>query len=265
MHRVSDPILTLAVASVLWMGVQSARADGPLSPYYVTRSGSITVYQDSNPTWSFNPGSGGENAIAVADTVRTMGQDSRFAGAEYTLAGAFTGATYAFSPASGLFLDGTTDGLYNYSLDYRTATVYRFDRNWANPQSLFSIPGGTLHDYIGITYDPTNNSFWVSGHVLSTVANYDMQGGLLSSFGTGHSYNAGLAFDQADGTLWLVNGTASPLMEQYSTTGNLLDTAPMLNTSTVYGGEIVPIPAPGAGLLAVMGLGLIGWARRRLA
>jgi hypothetical protein len=207
-----------------------------------------------------------ESPIAVIDTVRTSNQAYQGygprQGAEYTLAGVLTGATY---PGYWEHYDGTTDGTYNYSVDYY-GNVSRFSRDWTNPVSMFATSWGVYST--GITYDPTNNSLWFSHYGGSTVENRSMTGALLSSFSTVLSPTF-LAMDHADGTLWTASRYGNALY-QYSRNGELLSSQIYLDSDNdeifggmFFGGEFAftPVPAPSALVLGVCGL---AYAAKRL-
>jgi hypothetical protein len=97
----------------------------------------------------------GESAVAVAQDIRTIGEEGGFQGSQYTLAGADTGTRYANPVAGSLLYDGTSDGANTYSIDYVSHTVYRMSSSWTGPAALFTAGGA--NGYLGITYDPTNN------------------------------------------------------------------------------------------------------------
>jgi hypothetical protein len=89
----------------------------------------------------------------VSGDVRTLsaypfpGADT---GAQYDLALTPTGTTYTNTFGSEL-LDGTTDGTYNYAVQWSTSSVVRFDADWTNGQiACFSTARGVLL----ITYVP---------------------------------------------------------------------------------------------------------------
>jgi len=267
--------MRITVFSLAVLGV--AFAVGPVptyaditSEYYFTNIGgdlhqNVVVAQGTSVirAWPFSQ-LNHEWAIAVNDTVRTMGYGSGILGAEYRLGGTPTGATYSHNLPEREFFDGTTDGQFNYAWDYRGGAAYRFDLDWANPQMLFNLPT-ERYDRLGITYDPWNDSLWISGWKdLDVVENRSMDGELLSSFTVGHTYSGALALDYADGTLWLYDWNISGRFEQWSRDGNLLDTLTLSGVWMPHGGEF-RIPAPGAALLAVLGLSLVGWVKRRKA
>lgn len=216
-------------------------------------------------------------AIAVQDTVNTMIiNDYSYPngrGKQYTLDGDFTGVTYSHPGffEYGSFFDGATDGEYNYTISNDFGpNIYRFDLNWANPEQLFYVGNTGGGNYkLGITYDNTNNSLWVSSFAGGDIIeNWSMDGVLLSSFSTGHNLNAALALDYADQTLWVRDrNSASALFEQYSKSGELLDTVDFGNLGNTLGGEFAfqsaPVPEPATMILFGTGLAVLVGSRIR--
>ncbi len=262
--------ILVAVLALVLCGTSIAVA-GPVSEYYLTAGQwqRIHVVQGSNVNRTWGQVSGEEEyAIAVLATVRTLGIRHSDQGAEYTLDGTPTGTTYTQPVVGARFFDGTTDGTSNYAWDFDNGTAYRFDLNWANPVQLFTLGTGSGR-MLGITYDPTNDSLWLSGwegSVGNVVENRAMNGTLLSSFTLAHDQNVALALDPADGTLWLHDRntlhSAVLVFEQYSKAGLLLNsqTYPSLSRENILGGEF-RVPEPGTVLL--LGLGGLALLRRR--
>ena len=248
---------------LLALGLAAETQAGMISRLYVSSGNGIHVLQGSSILNSWSAPGGSENPIAVNTTVRTMGSVSFAAtGREYTLSGTQTGTTYTHTFGGAQFNDGTTDGTYIYAVDFNTGIVRRFDSNWANPVSLFDAGG--VSEFLGITYDTSNNSLWLSGWNNNFVRNFSMTGSLLSSFSTGHTQNAALALDPADGTLWLRNRTVANRFEQYSKTGTLLniqDYPGLLGASTL--GAEFAVPEPASLSLTLVGLTVLGLATLR--
>jgi hypothetical protein len=208
---------------------------------------------------SWNQQHPGEYAVAVASHVRTLGSP----GAEYTLAGNYTGNDFPYPDVGAAFWDGATDGTHNYSVDYEVGGgVYQFDADWTNPVLLFSVPQG----YLGITYDATNDSLWLSRFSGNTVANYSLSGSLLSSFVTPFDRISSLALDPADNTLWMGSQGTQGTFYQYSKAGVQLDTAfyPGLQSQNTLGGEFRVVPEASARALFACGvITLVSFRRER--
>lgn len=254
-----------ALAAVaLALGVTTAQA-GPLSKLYLTyteSTGYAGVAMVQGNTISSFPLAYGqyEIPIAVDGDVRTTGyRVVDPAGGQYSLSGTPSGVTY-MNPGFDAY-DSTTDGGYNYVVDYTNGDVLRTDRDYQNPTTLFNVGDG----HLGITYDPSNNSLWISGwYANQAVTNYSMTGSVLSSFDTGHSYIGALALDHADNTLWIVNDINYSLV-QYSKGGSLLSSGP--NVGYTLGGEFDlgsanGVPEPSALLLVSSALLLLAQRRR---
>jgi hypothetical protein len=256
-HRLS---LLLAI-----FGVCLPLFGGPTSTYYLPAG-------DSNTNWiiqgdtaqSFSQHIGGENAIAVSGgQVRTLGLS--LGGSLYDLSFAYLGTDYTSGDLN--FLDGTSDGTYNYSVGFLTGRVYRTNLDWSNPTELFDTGLGRGNS-LGITYDPVNDSLWVSAWNSTNVYDFTLAGGLVSSFDAGHVSITSLAMDRADHTLWLGNAHNFGTFQQFSTTGTLLQTQFYENMAqqNTLGGEFVDgdVPEPASGLLLGCALaGLVMLRRRR--
>lgn len=197
--------------------------------------------------------------MAVDTTIRTTGNFVDQSGAQYSLGGTASGTTYA-NPGSGTFAiwDGTTDTSHNYTVTTACDTcggsqsaVIRTDLDWSNPVVLFTAGTGGGYDSLGITYDATNNSLWVSNwNAGSRITDYAMNGSVLSSFDAGFIDIGGLALDSTDGTLWATQNGSSAL-SQYSKSGTLLQSGTIagLTANTLWAGEFgqdAPPPPSGA-------------------
>ena len=273
--HLNTPPLLFAVAAML-VAFSSARAAGPVSVYYLTagQEGKLLGVQGSTVVFDIPMSAAGDQfPIAVNSTVRTLGWRTGFTGAEYTLAGVPTGTTYPFPAGSfGDFYDGATNGTANFAWDFNNGAAYRFSATWTAPGLLFTLGTGAGR-ILGITYDGSNNSLWLSGWdgtIGTKIGNYTLGGTLLSSFTVAHDENAALALDPADGTLWVSNRNTlftSLTLEQYTRTGTLLGSqvfAGAQATENVLGGEFRIVPEPGSAGLLSLGALLLA-ARRRKA
>jgi len=203
--------IVLGVVGIL---TSRAAAAGPISTLYFT-SGSgagrlgLTAIEGPNVIWpGFTIFSGSHSALAVNGSVRTLGLSSPYVGNEYFLNLFPTGqSSYPFPAALGSdsVYDGTTDGTFNYAWNLTRGAAYKFNLDWTGATLLFTL-GNASGNRLGITYDASNNSLWLSGYdgaVGTLISNYSLNGALLSSFNIDHDQNGFLALDPADGTLWL--------------------------------------------------------------
>src|SRR5437016_1857914 len=161
---------TLAIAG-------GAFANGPTSKLYLTAGANNMswVVQGPSVVNSWTQHNGNEYPIAVVLSVRTLGDSTGTNGAEYTLGGSFTGTNYPFPFTAGVNVyDGATDTNNNCTVDYSSGNVYVTNANWANPAFLFATATG----YLGITYDPTDNTLWLANFNGTTVEHRSLFGTL---------------------------------------------------------------------------------------
>lgn len=249
-----------------------ALAVGPTSTLYVTNylelSGStitgLDLVQGSFATSYPTSYPLGIN-IAVYGDVRTMGYSDTNQGEKFDLlASPVAGGPYTNNIVGSQLHDGTSDGNFNYSVDYTTGDVLRFDRDWASPTVVFNatadVPGAGW-----ITMNAADGSFWISqwggpdlvGHFTST-------GTLLGSFNSGVTASTGLALDPVDGTLWMGDSTFT--LHQFSQSGTLLQSVPYTLQGSWYGMEFdtTPVPEPSSLVMAALALfGFLAWQYRR--
>jgi hypothetical protein len=290
------------VAAAFLIGaVQSAGATpftGPTGAYYLDdfdvdvsgAPGAIYVVQSSTVIDSFpivygqNSSSGCndqvlcEGNLAVTNVISTTGFGNGGGGTgnagQYTLGGAATGVSWIDTPpppgqSEVSFYDGTSDGTHNYTVEYDFGSgndyVIETNLNWQNPIPVFSL-GKSNGGWLGITFDPANDSLWLSGFGFSdTIADYSLSGVLLSSFTTDVLAMSALAYDPADGTLWF-NQALSSTLYQYSTDGQRLQSGTPIGLPEGFysAGEFseeTPIPEPPS--LVIFAAGILGLGIRR--
>jgi hypothetical protein len=170
--------------------------------------------------------------IAVRDTI-WLGDMDQMPNAEFTLALDPTGDT---SPA-GLDItegtDGTTDGVWNYTVEsfVSDAVVTRYNLDWSGGDNVFDVSGTQI---VGITYDSANGTLWISDQLF--IGEYDMDGNLLSSFA--HAGDRGsLAYEASTDTLWYVTNSGGSTIRQYAKDGTLLQTLNVPFGGNVWGAE----------------------------
>jgi hypothetical protein len=264
--------LFLASAIVLLSIGVSRAYTGPTSILYLMNygeySGGTVVGLDMLQGNTFNSvptGNPVDICIAASGDIRTYGYVPSTSGSRFDLLGnPLSGGPYVNTYGNQMH-DGTSDGIYNYSVDYTTGDVIRFDRNWASPVVLFNVPNGTVG---WITMNATDGSFWLSQYGgPDLVEHRNHFGALLGSFNSGVVGSQGLALDPVDGTLWMSQGYN---LYQFSQAGAPLQSFAVGAASGGgwYGMEfdILPAPEPSSIALGIAGItcaGLRAHRRRR--
>lgn len=245
-------------------------AIGPTSTLYVMNYGEFSggtvvgldLFQGANEL-SFPTGNAVDICIGVAGgDVRTMGYSGGDSGSRFNLAGSpLSGGPYANTIPNSQLHDGTSDGAFNYSVNYTTGDVLEFDRNWASPTVLFNATA-TLPGAGWITMNAADGSFWLSQWGgPDRVEHRSHAGGLLSSFNSGILGSAGLALDPVDGTLWMSDGSST--LYQFSQGGILLQSPTYSITGSLYGMEFETTSVPEPASLAALAVGAAILLRRR--
>ncbi len=263
--------LGLAFAVLVTTGL--AQSAGPTSQYFLTAGdqSNILIVQGTNSTTRPATGSGQYPITVLADGIRTTGRSTGAAGSSYALDGTATGTVFTLpSPIANAF-DATTDGISNFLVDFTNQIVFRTNLDYTNPVALFSNLGGG--SFLGITYDPTNNSLWLSQFGGTLVNDFSLTGSVLSSFtattasGASLSSLSSLALEYSTDTLWLGSQTTEGTFYQYSKTGVLLQTVTYANLTgqNTLGGEFAfgAIPEPSTYALFALGFTGLIWFRRR--
>lgn len=192
-----------------------------------------------------------EGPVAVSlGTIRTIGVNPNETGSQYLLSGVFTGTSFT-NPGHTAY-DGTSDGVYNYLVEWDTGKVYRTNADWTFPSLLFDT--AVAQTNLGITYDFRNNTLWILNYDTGKAQNFTQGGTALGSFNTGLNAAAALARDSFDGTFWLTTQTNEGTIYQYDAGGHLLRmvSSPTAVGNNLLGGEFETqcVAAPA---------GLVGW------
>lgn len=210
--------------------------------------------------------------LAVTGSIWILNQYSSPTGAnQYGLDGTPSGTTSSFSFPVSQFLDGTTDGVHNYTLAWNGSNavdIYSANADWTNLQVMISSSTisalNLTSDLAGITYDLANHSLWISS--ASNIYQLSLSGTLLSQFALAHSERGSLAYQASTDTLWFVPNYSSAPIEQYSKSGTLLTSLTTGSRSgNVWGAEFSAVPEPCTWMMLGLGLGLVALLTRRRA
>ncbi len=263
--------------SLLALALAGHAQTGPTSDYYVTQytgggAGATLFLLRGTAVVTSAPNLNFAAPIAISGTtVRTAGFTSGQAGNVYNFDGTATGQTDLLPNIVQNAYDSTSDGQFNYLVDFSQGAVFRTDLDYSNPIQLFGGVGPG--NFLGITYDGSNNSLWISGWGLSEVRDVTMSGTVLSSFtprdaaGTALNTLGGFALNPTTGTLWMTTAAQDGQFREYNRAGVLQQTVSFANLAGVFilGGEFVSVPEPSTYALLAVGLAAVIWLRRRRA
>jgi hypothetical protein len=213
----------------------------PRSTLYLALNGGLGILKSGRlAIVPYNPLSATRIAVSSDLGVRTMS-----AVPPWNTSGAFRldGTPVAVTPISEKGLccwgDGTTDGRFNYaaredstllepigSRPLAPPGLYRFERDWSDPQLLFPLsPDGV---YLGIAYSGASKSFWLTKRRPggSVIEQWDIDGRLISAPVTVASVELrAIAIDPSDQTLWATvfqNAGTTIRLENFDRTGRYL-------------------------------------------
>ena len=243
-----------AAAAVLLAGAWSAwdtpygragrRALGlpvpPLSPLYISIGGGLVIVNGrENTVVPGNPAMALVIAVSSDLGVRTLaGTPPWTGGAAFTLDGRQVHGPRAATEGVCCFYDGTTDGRFNYSVRQDSTllgpigsrslaprALYRFNRDWSDPQPLFRLtPSG---NYAGVSYSAASGTFWMSRNEagMAVIEQWSRDGRLVSVPVRVVPFLTGLAVDSRDDTVWVMRQLPSVKLiqlENYDSSGQRL-------------------------------------------
>ncbi len=190
----------------------------PLSRLYLTINGGLVVVDGRQVTVAAgNPAT----AVVVAASsdlgVRTLASMPPWTdGAAFDLDGRPVAGPHPVNTIC-CFSDGTTDGHFNYAVRQDSTLleprgsrplapteVYRFGRDWSDPQPLFRLTQSG--EYRGIAYAARTQTFWTTRNEAdaAVLEQWSLDGRLVSPPVRVAPTLAAAAVDPLDATLWVV-------------------------------------------------------------
>ena len=224
----------------------------PRSTLYLTMNGAVGIVRSRGMTVvAYNPGMASPIAVSADLGIRTMtGMPPWGTGAAFRLDGTAIAAPPTLGAGLCCFYDGTTDGRFNYSARQDStltdpigsrplapAALYRFTRDWSNPEKLFLLGGDGL--YHGVTYAAASDTFWLTknSHGAGIIEQWNRDGKHLSTpVRLSAAAFTGIAADPRDGTLWVARqllATELIHLENFDVSGHHLGTVDVTLPSAV--------------------------------
>ena len=172
------------------------------SRYFLTSGGHRKIIRMKGETYieADNQTGAPEHPLYIMGKIRTASMLYAGPGARYGQGLSPDGKTYTNYVADQIW-DATSDGCKVYTVNFDTGDVIRADLDWSNPEILFTLD--PAHQYLGITYDPSDHSLWVSEWDGDVIRNLDMEGNHLGSFTAHRTHLTCLGLDHATGLLWV--------------------------------------------------------------
>ena len=224
----------------------------PRSTLYLTMNGAVGIVRSRGMTVvAYNPGIASPIAVSEDLGIRTMtGMPPWGTGGAFRLDGKAIAAPPTLGPGLCCFYDGTTDGRFNYSARQDStltdaigsrplapAALYRFTRDWSNPEQLFLLDGDGI--YHGVTYAAASDTFWLTknAHGAAIIEQWNRDGKHVSTpVRLSAAAFTGIAADPRDGTLWVARqlmATELIHLENFDVSGHHLGTVDVKLPSAV--------------------------------
>ncbi len=211
----------------------------PRSTLYLSMTAGMGVVRGRNLSVHPNPASASRIAVSWDLGVLTMpGTPPWTTGGHFQLDGTPAASLPIVNEDLCCFMDGATDGEFNYSARQDSTLLepagsrplappmlYRFNRDWSNPRHFFALrsDGG----YMGVAYSAHSQSFWLTRKSGSStvIEEWSRDGKLLATPVVMPAVLQGLAVDPLDDTLWVVReqpNAANIRLENFDPTGRHL-------------------------------------------
>jgi serine/threonine protein kinase len=225
----------------------------PRSVLYLAVNGGLAIVRGRSVSISpYNPTTATAIAVSSDLGVHTMATMPPWTiGGSFRLDGTPVSAPPVVNKDLCCFGDGTTDGQFNYaartdstllepigSRALAPSGLYRFGRDWSNPQLHFElVPDGV---YVGVGYSAASNTFWLTRNTDrgALIEQWSRSGQHLSTpVNVPAAVFRGLAVDPADDTLWVVRsvGTGVVRLENFNASGQHLGAIEFQQATEVAG------------------------------